>query len=212
MKYYWPLVLIGGTLLIIAATLPWFQWSGGMPMIGQPTSGYDAGYESGGVLTAVGGVALLLMALIDRGNPESRSLALIVSAACGLVILFVFAVPRPIISEQPTYWPAFGLGVSTLGVAMGLSGSLARVSENALPDKRDMVILAAIELFMIWVGLALLIHSVLGDWLGLWHTAVPGCLCLNYPTALNDASSFCARCYATATARAIQLTPPAWWP
>lgn len=46
MKYYWPLVLIGATLMIIGPVLPWFRTYYGYVTLGEPTSRYITGFSS----------------------------------------------------------------------------------------------------------------------------------------------------------------------
>src|SRR5512135_3079926 len=103
MRYYWPLVLIGGTLLVIGAALPSIRWSGGMPTFWQAASGYHTGFEHGGILWAIGGGILLCIALIERGA-NGRFLALVVSELCFLAIVAA-SVFQPICGDCPTYAP-----------------------------------------------------------------------------------------------------------
>ncbi len=209
--YYWPLVLIGGTLILMGAALPWFRWSGNFVTSDEPTSGYVTGFESGGFLPAVGGGVLVLIALIEKGQPSNPNRPFIVT------LLSVFSIGgwallQSTISDAPTYSPALGFFVP--GALLGIIGSLTRFSEaDMMMTKIDINILMALECCIVGLGLALLIYPVLGDWAGLWHTTLPAQPCLA-PVNLtaNRATEYMAQCYATATAKAIQLTPPAWWP
>lgn len=212
MKYYWPLVLIGGTLLVIGAALPSFRGSGGFPLISQPSSWYLTGIQYGGIPWAIGGGVLLFIALISRGAPGSRSLALIVSVLCFLLIAAA-SIFQPICGDCPTYAPAFGLNVSLLGVALSFVGSLMPLSDPTIMTRIAVMMLMVFELLIVGAGMALARHPVAGDWLRLWYTDLPREPCgLNSPYASNQVNGHLAPCYATATAKAIELTPPAWWP
>ncbi len=211
-RYYWPLVVIGATLLILGAALPWASYCGGWVMVDQPYCTYTAGWAGAGLLPAVGGVSLLLIALISNGKPDSAGLALLVSVLCLLVIVGGACTQTgplaPIISDAPTYSPAFGFLVSLLGAGLCISGSTIRVSGNPSPGRTGLVLLAAVELFIVCMGVALLTHPLLGDWLGFWHTSLPRNPC---GLTAQHVSQQQLDCYATATAKAIQLIPP-WGP
>ena len=216
MKYYWPLVLIGGTLLVLGAALPWTKVSGGMRTLWQPASEYQTGFLGAGLLPAVGGGVLLLIALIAKGEPDSHPFTLIVAVLSGLLIVGgACAQFQTFCGDCGTYSPAFGLGVSLVGALLAILGSEIRLSgADRMMTQLDILILAALELFIICVGLALVTQPALGDWLGFWHTVLPPRPCGLTPLNVtgNRVAEYTAQCYATATAKAIQLTPPAWWP
>ncbi len=212
MKYCWPLVLIGGTLLVVGSLLPSFWRRGGL----LTESGFVTGIEHGGITWAVGGAILMLIALLARERPGGSGLALLLSALCLLVIMVV-ALPEPICGDCATYSPDFGLSVSFMGALVCIIGSLMRMPDNPRPDKRGALILIGVEAFIICLALTLIVRPVLGDWLGFWHTSLPAQPCqilcsVGNRNPTSECSSLKASCYATATAQALQLTPPAWWP
>ena len=71
--YYWPLVLIGATLMIIGPVLPWFRTdSGWLLMPGQPMSRYITGYGSLGFISGLGGLVLLVITLMEIGESDGQ--------------------------------------------------------------------------------------------------------------------------------------------
>ncbi len=213
MKYFWPLVLIGGTLVILGAVLPSFRVSGGWPSLEQPSSWYDTGIQlpHAGILWAVGGGVLVLVAVFERGKPGSRGVVLIVSTACA----FLMVTAEPVLPGGLSYSPAFGLRVSVLGAALSCIGGLRWLSDDTARTRTAITVLLVLELLIVGAGTALAAHPAAGNWLGFWHTDLPKQACQRVLCSVDQPIADCSlrtSCYATATAKAIELTPPAWWP
>ncbi len=209
--YYWPLVLIGATLMIIGAALPWVRWENDVWLAsGQLTSGYSTGY---GFVSALGGLVLLVFTLMEIGESDGQA-PFFVSVLFGLLIAgAAYLGLQRIIGETVIYSPAFGLWVSLLGVAFGIIGSRIQVSRVAIKNKTGIALLVALELFIIFCGWILITKPGVGVQLGFWETPkrLPSRLCLAGAKASTTQE---AACIATQTAEAARptATMESWWP
>lgn len=180
MKYYWPLVLIGATLMIIGPVLPWFRTYYGYVTLGEPTSRYITGFGSLGFVSALGGLVLFIFTLMEIGESDGQA-SFFVSVLFGFLIAGAACLGlQPLVAEPQTSSPAFGLWVSLLGVALGIIGSRMRVSQTAIKNKTGIALLVALELFVSFSGWVLIAQPGVGVQLGIWQIPerLPSRLCL----------------------------------
>ncbi len=209
MKYCWPLVVFGAILLVIGAALPWWL---ALSSCTHTVHGLDCpsryltGLQQGGLLSALGGVILLLVALVEKGEAGSPSFALMGSIACGLLVAgAAFWKPAgSYISVSASY----GLTVSVVGAVLGITGSLIRASKVGAAS-----ILTVACLFLLAY---LNVSGAWPIWLG-GHpvTYMPVCECFGSLQSWSEPTGcgpYLERCYASQAAIATQQTPPAWWP
>jgi hypothetical protein len=132
MKNYRVLTLFGGILLMVGAALPWATLTSSFLGFSRTLSGL----EGDGIISAIGGLILLIVALAAKGKPGNiySVFGLIVAILCGL-LLVIKIVGLSGTSIDPSVDMSLGFGltcVSPLGVLLAFIGSVIRVP--AIPE------------------------------------------------------------------------------
>lgn len=127
-------MITGGLLLMVGAVMPWATISSRIWALTRTINGLGGA----GILTASGGLVLLLVGIRVKGAPGKSfsRLGVIVSMLCGLLIIWkVFNIATLSTEEGITSSSLrFGLSfLSPLGAAFGLIGSAMKTPAESTP-------------------------------------------------------------------------------
>lgn len=126
------LVLIGGILLIFGAIMPWASVTSNSLGLSRSLTGI----EGDGILAALVGVVLLLIAIFAKGKPGApySIFAGLLALACGGFLLIKAASLSTFQSSSADISTSIGVGllcISPLGVLLAVLGGFIRVPNVA---------------------------------------------------------------------------------
>jgi len=133
MKKHQVLTLAGGICLLIGAMLPWATVTSDFLGLSRSITGV----EGDGILSAIGGVILLLIGIIAKGSAGKTysPFGIIVSILCGLLLVLKIANLAALPATQGVSY-SLGAGltlISPLGILLAVLGSASKVPAASEP-------------------------------------------------------------------------------